>query len=149
MISPAAEVGHSRATDGVIGTAMKSCIHRHPTHPDQRPPRPPKLNIVVLIRSSFAGLRCLLSICAGCLWKQIFMAVQVTLSAAVSDFGGRRYHRFVPICRKNRPLSSIPTVLLTRAITLVPGVIVTEITKKPKIYHRCQRHRRKTVHQCQ
>ncbi len=25
------------AADGVIGTAMKSCIHKHPTHLDQRP----------------------------------------------------------------------------------------------------------------
>jgi hypothetical protein len=30
------------AADGVIGTAMKSCIQRHPTHLDQRPLRPPK-----------------------------------------------------------------------------------------------------------
>ncbi len=32
------------AADGVIGTAMKSCIHKHPTHLDQRLLRPPKLN---------------------------------------------------------------------------------------------------------
>ena len=30
------------AADGVIGTAMKSCIQKHPTHLDQRPLRPPK-----------------------------------------------------------------------------------------------------------
>ena len=30
------------AADDVIGTAMKSCIHTHPTHLDQRPLRPPK-----------------------------------------------------------------------------------------------------------
>jgi hypothetical protein len=35
------------ATDGVIGTAMKSCIHKHHTHLDQRPLRPPKLNNAV------------------------------------------------------------------------------------------------------
>jgi hypothetical protein len=29
------------AADGVIGTAMKSCIHKHPTHLDQRPLWPP------------------------------------------------------------------------------------------------------------
>ena len=29
------------ASNGVIGTAMRSCIHRDPTHPDQRPLRPP------------------------------------------------------------------------------------------------------------
>ncbi len=30
-------------TDGVVRTAMKRWIHRHPKHPDQRPLRPPKL----------------------------------------------------------------------------------------------------------
>jgi hypothetical protein len=30
------------AADGVIGTAMKSCIQKHPTHLDQRPLRLPK-----------------------------------------------------------------------------------------------------------
>jgi hypothetical protein len=30
------------AADGVIGTAMKSCIQKHPTHLDQKPLRPPK-----------------------------------------------------------------------------------------------------------
>jgi hypothetical protein len=29
--------------DGIIGTGMKRCIHRHPKHPDQRPLRPTKL----------------------------------------------------------------------------------------------------------
>jgi hypothetical protein len=37
------------AADGVIGTAMKSCIQKHPTHLDQWPLRPPKLNNAVLI----------------------------------------------------------------------------------------------------
>jgi hypothetical protein len=36
------------AADGVIGTAMKSCIQKHPTHLDQRPMRP-KLNNAVLV----------------------------------------------------------------------------------------------------
>ncbi len=44
------------AADGVIGTAMKSCIHKHPTHLDQRPLRPPKLSDAVLVCSSFGGL---------------------------------------------------------------------------------------------
>jgi hypothetical protein len=35
--------------DGVIGTAMKSWIHLHPTHIDQTPLRPPKLNNALLI----------------------------------------------------------------------------------------------------
>ncbi len=37
------------AADGVIGTAIKSCIQKHPTHVDQRPLRPPKLNNAVLV----------------------------------------------------------------------------------------------------
>ncbi len=45
------------AADGVIGTAMKSCIHKHPTHVDQSPLRPPKLNNAVLVCYSFGGLR--------------------------------------------------------------------------------------------
>ncbi len=36
---------------------MKSCIHTHPAHLDQRPLRPPKLNNAVLVCSSFGGLR--------------------------------------------------------------------------------------------
>ncbi len=37
------------AADGVIGTAMKSCIQKHPTHLDQRPQSLPKLNNAVLV----------------------------------------------------------------------------------------------------
>ncbi len=37
------------AAKGVIGTAMKSCIHKHPTYLEQRPLRPPKLNNAVLV----------------------------------------------------------------------------------------------------
>ena len=68
----------------------------------------------------------------------------MTPLAAMSDFGGRRYHRFVPICRKNRPLSSIQFIIgekfigsvvdtgdsllavpLTPAITFFPSVVDT------------------------
>jgi hypothetical protein len=37
------------AADGVIGTAMKSCIHKQSTRLDQRPLRLPKLNNAVLV----------------------------------------------------------------------------------------------------
>ncbi len=37
------------AANGVIGTAMKSCIQKHPIHLDQRPLRPPKLNNAILV----------------------------------------------------------------------------------------------------
>jgi hypothetical protein len=42
--------------------------------------------------------------------------------AAVSDFGGRRYHPFVPICRKNRPLSSIQLIASEK---FIGGVVDT------------------------
>ena len=71
------------AADDVIGTAMKSCIHTHPTHLDQRPA---KLNNAVLVCSSFGSLRGLRA-CEGPL--RLFVAVPVTISAAVADIGGR------------------------------------------------------------
>ncbi len=55
------------AADGVIRTAMKSCIQNHQTHLDQRPLRPPKLNNAVLVWSSFGGLRGLWSGYVRCL----------------------------------------------------------------------------------
>ena len=74
------------AAGDVIRTAMKSCIHTHPTHLDQRPLRPPKLNNAVLVCSSFGGFRGLRA-CEGPL--RLFVAVPMTISAAVADFGGR------------------------------------------------------------
>ncbi len=52
----------------------------------QRPLRPPKLNNAILVWSSFGGLRGLRA-CEGPL--RLFMAVPMTISAAVDDFGGR------------------------------------------------------------
>ncbi len=63
----------------------------------QRPLRLPKLNNAVLVCSSFGGLRGLRA-CEGPL--RLFVAVPMTISAAVADFGGRSY-----FCRKLRPLS--------------------------------------------
>jgi hypothetical protein len=73
------------AADDVIGTAMKSCFHTHPKHLDQRPLRPPKLNNAVFVCSSFGGLRGLRE-CMGPL--RLFVAVPMTISAAVADIGG-------------------------------------------------------------
>jgi hypothetical protein len=52
---------------------------------------------------------------------QLFMAVPMTmtLSAAVSDFVGRRYHRFVLIFRKNRALLSIQYIVSEKFIGCV------------------------------
>ncbi len=60
------------------------------------PLRPPKLLQTKTAIFSFGGLRGLWLGCVGCLWMQLFMAVPMTPSAAVSDFGGRRYHLFDP-----------------------------------------------------
>jgi hypothetical protein len=65
---------------------MKSCICTHPTHLDQRPLRPQKLNNAVLVYSSIGGLRGLRE-CEGPL--RLFVAVPMKISAAVADFGGR------------------------------------------------------------
>jgi hypothetical protein len=68
------------AADDIIGTAMKSCIHTHPRHLDQRPLRPPKLNNAVLVCSSFGGLRP----CEGPFF--LFVAVPMKISAAGVSF---------------------------------------------------------------
>ena len=84
----------SSAADDVIRTAMKSCIHRHPTHLDQRPLRPPKLNNAVLVCRSFGGLMGLRA-CEEPF--PLFVVVPMTISAAVADFGGRgRLRRLSP-----------------------------------------------------
>ncbi len=124
------------AADDVIGTAMKSCIHTYPTHLDQRPLRPPKLNKAVLVCSSFGGLRGLRA-CAGlCAFLWLFQwqywrpwptsAAGVSFAESSDLCRNRRcrWHRWT-ICRRCRWYRS-------------------EITKRPKIYrrcHRCQRHR--------
>ncbi len=63
---------------------------------DKRPPRPLKLLQTKTAIFSFGGLRGLWSGCVGCLWMQLFMAVPMSPSTAMSDFRGQRYHRFVP-----------------------------------------------------
>jgi hypothetical protein len=92
------------SADGVIGTAMKSCIHKHPTHLDQRPLRPPKLLQTKPTLFSFGGLRGLWSRWVGFLWMQLFMAVPMTPSAAMSDIDGRRFRQFSPILGSSPPL---------------------------------------------
>ncbi len=93
---------------------------------------------------SFSGLRGLWSECVGCLWMQLFMAVPVTPSAAVSDFGGRRYHRFVPF---NFLLSlaahHLHGVLVLVTVNLSPVLLSPAIiVHRWEIYRRYQRHRR-------
>jgi hypothetical protein len=49
--------------------------------------------IVVLVKSSFGGLRGLWSGCLGCLWMHLFKPVPMIPSAAMSDIGSQIYHR--------------------------------------------------------
>ncbi len=86
------------AANSVIGTAMKSWIHRHPAHLGKWPLRPPILLQTKTAIFSFGGLSGLWSGCVGCLGMQLFEAVPMTLtpSAAVSDFSSRRYFHLSP-----------------------------------------------------
>jgi hypothetical protein len=52
-------------------------------------------DIADLVKSSFGGLRGLWSVCLGCLWMHIFMAVLISPSATSSDIAGRKYRRFL------------------------------------------------------
>ncbi len=91
-LSLAAEVGHGRR---YCHWNSHENAQSHLTNPDQRPRRPPKLLQTKTALFSFGGLRGLWSRCVGCFWMQLFMAVPMTPSAAVADFGGRRYRRFI------------------------------------------------------
>jgi hypothetical protein len=57
----------------------------------------------------------------GCLWMQLFMAVPMTPSAAVADFGGRRYRRFIPFNFGSSP----PPWRPCSCHQFIAGVIVT------------------------
>ncbi len=76
---------------------------------------------------------------------QLFMGIPVTPSAAVSDFSRRKYLRFILICRKNRPLSSIQFItdekfigsvvdtgavnsLLAMSLTMANNLLVVSLT---------------------
>jgi hypothetical protein len=61
---------------------MESCIHRHPTHPDQRPLRQPKLNIDVLVE--------VVSAASGALIKMSGVPMDATFHGGSNDtIGGR------------------------------------------------------------
>ncbi len=96
---------------GVIWTAIKSCILRHPTHTNQRPLRTPKL-----------------SGCAGCLWMQLFMVVPMTPSAAgyITDLS--RFAERTDLCCQYSLLSvkNLSAVSLKPAITFFLSVVDTD-----------------------
>ena len=104
---------------------MKSCIHKHPTHLDQRPLRPPKLNNAVLVCSSFGGLRGL----RACKGPLLFVAVPMTISAAVADFGGRGRLR-----RPELVLQKAQTSVVDTGEQFIAGVVDTG----DNIFPRCR-----------
>ncbi len=108
----------------VIGHSHENA-QRHLTYPDQRPRRPPKLLQTKMALFSFGGLRGLWSRCVGCFWMQLFMAVPMTPSAAVADFGGQRYRRFIPFNFSSSPPPWRPCSC-----------------DRQESYRRCRRHRR-------
>ncbi len=110
------------AANGVIGTAMKSCIHTHPTHLDQRPLRPPKLNNGVLVYSSFGGLRGLRA-CEGPL--RLFLAVPMTISAAMADFGGRGQFRRPELVLQKAQTSVVIGGVVDTGEQFIAGVVDT------------------------
>ncbi len=135
------------AANGVTGTAMKSCIHR-PPHILIRDPWgsqnyfKPKRRYLVLAAPG----------ASGCLWMQLFMAVPMTPSVAVSHFGGWRYSitDLSPSTFSYPWLlpTSMASLLLPPAINLSPcrchriaGVIVTDDNSSPvsTIYRRSQK----------
>ncbi len=113
-LTPAAEVGHGR----------RYC-HWNSHEKAQRPltrsetPEAAKTTANQNGFFSFGGLRGLWSRCVGCAWMQLFMAVPMTSSAAVADFGGRRYRRFIPF-----------NFLLSLAAPHLHGVLVLVTGKK-------------------
>ncbi len=62
---------------------------------DHRRPCPTSAagDIADLVKSSFGGLRGLWPGCLKCLWMHLFKTVPMVLLAAMSDIGGRIYHR--------------------------------------------------------
>jgi hypothetical protein len=124
-------------TNIVIGTAMKR-LPRPLTRPDQRPLRPIKLLQTKITLFSFGALRGLLSRCVGCLCMQLFMAVPMTPSAAMANFGGGRYRRFIPF----KFLLSLAAPHLHSVLVIVTGhtnLLLVSLSP-PIIVHSCRCH---------
>ncbi len=119
------------AANDVIGTAMKSCIHTHPTHLDQRPLSPPKLNNAVLVCSSFGSLKGLRA-CEGPL--RLFVAVPMTISAAVADFGRRGRLRRPELVLQKAQTSVVIGVIVDTSEQFIAGVVDTSYTIFPRCH---------------
>ncbi len=102
------------------------------------PRKPPKLLQTKTALFSFGGLRGLWSRCMGYFWMQLFMAVPMTPSAAVADFGGRRYRRFIPfnfLLSLAAPQLHGVLVLVTdnKFMTTTPAINCSPVSMTPAI----------------
>ncbi len=91
-------------------------------------------------KAPFGGLRGLWSRCVECFWMQLFMAVPMTPSAAVADFGGRRYRRFTPfnfLLSLAAPHGVVVTGDNCSPVSLSPAITLSPATS----YCRCCCHR--------
>ncbi len=124
------------AADGVIGTAMKSCIPRHPAHLDKRSMRPKLLQTKMTI-FSFDHLRGLWSGCVGCLcnfslrfqWHHR----RTCLTSAARDITDLSPSTFSYVWQLPTSMASL---FLSPAIYLLPVSLSPAI-----IVHRCRWHR--------
>jgi hypothetical protein len=123
------------AADGIIGTTMKSCIHRHLAHLYKRPLRPPKLNIPLgfEVVSAASGASYIdVQGAYGCnfsWWFQWYHRRPRPTSAAGSNEtnSGRRYQWFVPF--NILPSMAAPhlhgVLVLVTGNKFIAGVVVT------------------------
>ncbi len=87
---------------------------------------------------SFGGLKGLWSRCVGCFWMQLFMAVPMTPSASVADFGSPSTFSF---------LWQLPTSMVS--LFLWPAINLSLVSLSPAIIvHRCHCHRRQSYRGC-
>ncbi len=122
------------AADVFIRTTMKSCIKKHPTHLDQRLLRLTKLKNALLIWSSFGGLQGLWSGFVRCL-------------CAFSWLFHWQYWLPWPTSATGDSLEQEKTSVINTVYRRC-RCHRSEITKKPKIYRRCQWYRWKIVYRC-
>ncbi len=140
------------AADSVIRTTMKSCIQKHPTHLDQRPLKPPKLNNALLVWSSFGGLRGLWSRFVRCLCAFSWLFQWQYRRPWPTSAAGDSFAARADLCHQYS-LSPVSLTLVRnnqKAKKISPvSLIPVRNNQKPKIYRRCQRHHWKIVYRCQ
>jgi hypothetical protein len=120
-ISPPVNIGHG--ADGVIRTAMKSCIHKHPTYLDQRSLKPPKPFHGG--SSDNIGCRDQIRRLGYSFAERTDLCYQHSLWSVEKFSGGiiATGEQFIAVVVET--LNNLSPVSTTTAITFVPGVIDT------------------------